>query len=149
MRCGRIEFYDAIQAVERDDDAVSNGQGAAGQAGAAAAGDKGHVVLMTQTHRLDHLVLVDGQDDSTRPRAEGGQRVRFVGGQLRRLKQQTRRRIEPGEVIKEWRIGHGSAPLLIRSTHQMHSKGINEDVDEVVGIVARMFDQRQSLGSSK
>ena len=80
-----IEVQDAIEPVECNDDAFLHRQRTAGEAGAAAAGDKGHAMLIAELHGGNHLVGRLGQDNRTRPRPEGGQGIGFVGRQLHRI----------------------------------------------------------------
>ncbi len=71
--------------------------GAARQAGAAAARDEGHARAMAEPHGLDHFVGRLGQDDRARARAKRGQAVGLERGKPARRRQQPRRRQDPGE----------------------------------------------------
>ena len=84
-----VEARDSIEPIERDDDAVFDWDGTAGQTGAAAARHEGHGGRVTQANRVDHFLLGLGDDDRARTAAERREAVSLVGRQCARSRQQT------------------------------------------------------------
>ena len=97
----RVDTLDAVEAIQGDDQAVGYGQGAAGEAGAAAAGQEGHLVLVAEADGGDDFVFVLRQHDCARLALEGGQAVRFVGQQLDITGQETVGRVDGFEGLQE------------------------------------------------
>jgi hypothetical protein len=67
-----VQAQDAVQAVQRDHDAVFDRQRAAAEAGAAAARDERHAEAMAGFHCRDDLFLRDGDHYSEGALLEGG-----------------------------------------------------------------------------
>jgi hypothetical protein len=77
----------SVESVEGNHKAIFNGQGATREAGAAPPGDKGHTVLVAETHGLNHFGLCFSQDNRCWVGAKSSQGIRLVRGQLSSLMQ--------------------------------------------------------------
>ena len=84
----RVDAQDAIEPVERDDDAALDRERPARERRAAPARDEGHALAVAQADDLDDLVARLGQHDGDGPLVEGGERVRAEGGERRGRRQQ-------------------------------------------------------------
>lgn len=115
---GGVDAEDAVEAVERDHESTGDGRGAAGQAGAAAAGHEGELLLVAETDEGDDLGLSLGDDDGERRGAEGGEAVAFIGGELGRSGEHARGREQSGEAAETTRgVGDGRVKRRRRGTH--------------------------------
>ena len=79
---GEVDFEDAVHAREADDDAVFDGERAAAQAGAGAAGDEGDAFAMAEADDGLDLFGGGGEDDGEGHDAEIGEAVAFVGAEF-------------------------------------------------------------------
>ena len=82
-----IDAQNAIEPRQRDHHAARDGQRAAGQSGAVAAGDERHLLARAQSHDGLYLGGRRGQYDGRGHRAQVRQRVALVGDQLERVLQ--------------------------------------------------------------
>ena len=96
-----IDPEDAIQPVQRDDDAVLDRHGATREAGAAAARHEGHAGVVTAPHGLDDLVRRFDEHHRARPRAKRRQAVRFVRRERAGVGEQPVGREDAGEPIEQ------------------------------------------------
>jgi hypothetical protein len=76
---GEIDFEDAIHAGEADDDAIFDGERAAAEAGAGAAGYEGDVFAMAEAEEGLDFGGGIGEEYGARHGAEIGEGVAFVG----------------------------------------------------------------------
>ena len=77
-----IQPENPVETIESNDDPVLNRQRTSREAGSAAAGHEGNAVVMTGSHRGDHLLGALGKDHCPRTGFEGGQGIRLIGRQL-------------------------------------------------------------------
>ena len=77
----RIDFQNVVHARERDDDAASPRQSAAGESGARAAPDYGKTMAVGQRHNRDDVFLAGRENDGVRMRLFDGAVV-FIEKQI-------------------------------------------------------------------
>ena len=79
---GEVDLEDPVHPRERDDDSLRNGQRAAGQPGAGAAGDERHAFAGADADDALHLGGRAGEDDELRHRAPAREPVAVVDAEL-------------------------------------------------------------------
>ena len=102
----RVEAEDAVEAIERDDDAIRDGKRAAGEAGAAAARDEGQALRVAEADEGDDFVWRLGKSDGQRARAKRREPVAFIRREALRLHEYAPGGEDGGETLKGG--GHGS-----------------------------------------
>jgi len=98
---GDVDFEEADEPREADDDAAFDGEGAAGEAGAGAAGDEGDRVVVAEADELLDLFRGRREDDRGGDDAKIGQPVALVGAQLLRSDDQPFVADDPAERLGE------------------------------------------------
>jgi hypothetical protein len=118
----RIEVQNAVEAIQRDDDAVSDGQRPTGETRAASACDEGQPFIVAAADQRDHFFRSLRHRHGERARAERREAIAFVRGELLRLRKKSLGWKKGCETVKlcldgehgQFSLNHGAFHLARR-----------------------------------